>query len=122
MGVKMTNNQKPKDMSRRKFMTIAGGAAGFAAMAAMGLSAKNGECSVNIPEIDINKITYAENETDILVVGSGIAGLFAAVKGHDSGARVLMVSKGRPGSSGMTPFAKGIFAWNSGDALPISFL
>nr|MDA3896337.1 FAD-binding protein [Desulfobacteraceae bacterium] len=61
---------------------------------------------------DINKITYAENETDILVVGSGIAGLFAAVKGHDSGARVLMVSKGRLGSSGMTPFAKGIFAYD----------
>ncbi len=48
----------------------------------------------------------------MLVVGSGIAGLFAAVKGHDAGARVLMVSKGRLGSSGQTPFAKGIFAYD----------
>jgi succinate dehydrogenase/fumarate reductase flavoprotein subunit len=108
----MTKKQKPKDMSRRKFMTIAGGAAGLAAMAAMGLSAKDGACSVNIPEIDIDKVTYAENEADLLVVGSGIAGLFAAVKGHDAGARVLMVSKGRLGSSGQTPFAKGIFAYD----------
>ncbi len=35
----MTKVQKPKDMSRRKFMALAGGAAGLAAMAAMGLSA-----------------------------------------------------------------------------------
>ncbi len=112
----MIKVQKPKDMSRRKFMTIAGGAAGLAAMAAMGLSAKDGECSANIPEIDIDKITYAENEADVLVVGSGIAGLFAAVKAHDAGARVLMVSKGRLGSSGMTPFAKGIFAYDPATA------
>ncbi len=39
-------------------------------------------------------------------------GLFAAVKAHDAGAKVMMVSKGRLGSSGMTPFAKGIFAYD----------
>jgi len=108
----MTNIQNPKDMSRRKFIALAGGAAGFAAMAAMGLSIGSGECNANIPEIDIDKIRYAEKEADVLVVGSGMAGLFAAVKAHDAGARVLMVSKGRLGSSGMTPFAKGIFAYD----------
>ena len=81
-------------------------------MAAMGLSTKDSECSANVPEIDINQVTYAENQADILVVGSGMAGLFAAVKAHDAGAKVLMVSKGRLGSSGMTPFAKGIFAYD----------
>jgi succinate dehydrogenase/fumarate reductase flavoprotein subunit len=108
----MKKNQNPKDMSRRKFMTIAGGATGLAAMAAMGLSASRGECSANIPEIDIDKIRVAEKKADVLVVGGGIAGLFAAVKAHDAGAKVLMVSKGRLGSSGMTPFAKGIFAYD----------
>ncbi|NNF35354.1 MAG: FAD-binding protein, partial [Saprospiraceae bacterium] len=49
----------------------------------------------------------------VLVVGSGMAGLFAAVKAHDAGAKVLMVSKGRLGSSGLTPFAKGIFAYDA---------
>ena len=72
-------------------------------MAAMGISAGRGECSVNIPEIDPEKVMTAESETDVLVVGSGIAGLFAAVKAHDAGARVLMVSKGRLGSSGHDP-------------------
>ena len=108
----MTEIIQSTGVSRRKFMALAGGAAGFAAMAAMGISAGQGECSVNIPEIDMKKVTVAENETDVLVVGSGIAGLFAAVKGHDAGARVLMVSKGRLGSSGQTPFAKGIFAYD----------
>ena len=99
-------------MSRRKFMALAGGAAGLAAMSAAGISAARGECSANIPEIDIDEMTVAENQADVLVVGGGIAGLFAAVKGHDAGARVLMVSKGRLGSSGLTPFAKGIFAYD----------
>ncbi len=108
----MTTFQNPKDMSRRKFMALAGGAAGLAAMAAMGLSAEHGECSANIPEIDIDKMTYAENEADVLVVGGGMAGLFAAVKAHDAGSKVMLVSKGRLGSSGQTPFAKGIFAFD----------
>ena len=108
----MTNSEMSKERARRKFWALAGGAAGFAAMDAMGLSAGSGECSANIPEIDIDKITVAENEADVLVVGSGMAGLFAAVKAHDAGAKVLMVSKGRLGTSGMTPFAKGIFAYD----------
>ena len=108
----MSTYQSPNNMSRRKFMALAGGAAGLAAMAAMGISGKQGECSANIPEIDIDKMTYAESEADVLVVGGGMAGLFAAVKAHDAGANVLMVSKGRLGSSGQTPFAKGIFAFD----------
>ncbi len=109
----MTTFQNPKDMSRRKFMALAGGAAGLAAMAAMGLSAEHGECSANIPEIDIDKMTCAQNEADVLVIGGGMAGLFAAVKAHDAGSKVMLVSKGRLGSSGQTPFAKGIFVYDS---------
>jgi succinate dehydrogenase/fumarate reductase flavoprotein subunit len=93
-------------------MALAGGAAGFAAMAAMGVAARRGECSVNPPDLDVAKMKTAHSDCDLLVVGSGIAGLFAAVKGHDAGARVLMVSKGRLGASGQTPFAKGIFAFD----------
>ncbi|SLM31688.1 FAD-dependent pyridine nucleotide oxidoreductase (FPNCR family protein) (fragment) [Desulfamplus magnetovallimortis] len=108
----MAPNLNAKGVSRRNFMAIAGSAAGLAAMAAMGVSAESQEIENNIPDIDVNKMTYAENEADVLVVGSGIAGLFAAVKAHDAGARVLMVSKGRLGASGMTPFARGIFAYD----------
>lgn len=112
----MTKLTNPTDISRRNFMAYAGGAAGLAAMAAMGISAMEGECKANIAEIDIDKMEYAENEADVLVVGSGMAGLFAAVKAHDAGAKVLMVSKGRLGSSGQTPFAKGIFAYDPATA------
>ena len=108
----MISFQSPKDMSRRKFMALAGGVAGLATMAAMGLSPEQGACSANIPEIDIDKMTYAENEADVLVIGGGMAGLFAAVKAHDAGSKVMLVSKGRLGSSGQTPFAKGIFAFD----------
>lgn len=108
----MKTTENPTDLSRRKFMAVAGGAAGLAAMAAMGLSPSDGECSPNISKIDASKITSTENETDVLVIGGGIAGLFAAVKAHDAGSRVMLVSKGRLGSSGETPFAKGIFAFD----------
>lgn len=112
----MTKFHNPTDVSRRHFIAYAGGAVGLAAMAAMGISAMESECKENIAEIDIDTMEYAENEADVLVVGSGIAGLFAAVKTHDAGARVLMVSKGRLGSSGQTPFAKGIFAYDPATA------
>lgn len=112
----MKTSESSIDMSRRKFMAIVGGAAGLAAMAALGLSPREGECSPNIAKIDVNKIASIKNEADVLVIGGGIAGLFAAVKAHDAGSRVMLVSKGRLGASGQTPFAKGIFAYDPNSA------
>lgn len=102
-----------KGLSRRSFLAVAdaaGVAAGVAMMAAKGASTG---WAANVPAIDPNAIQYGENEADVLVIGGGMAGLFAAVKAHDAGAKVLMVSKGRLGTSGQTPFAKGIFAYDS---------
>lgn len=112
----MTSSKHPKEISRRNFLTIAGGAASLAAMAAMGLAVGDKAYSANIPKVDIDKINFENNETDVLVVGSGMAGLFAAVKAHDAGARVMLVSKGRLGSSGQTPFAKGIFVYDKSNS------
>ena len=50
--------------------------------------------------------------TDVLVVGGGMAGVFAAVKAHDAGAKVMLVDKGTVGKSGQTPFARGIFRFD----------
>ena len=105
----MNNSQENRNISRRNFLGLAGGAVGMAALASMGVSAG---WAVNNPEFDINNIEQQDNETDVLVIGGGMAGLFAAVKAHDAGAKVLMVSKGQLGSSGQTPFAKGIFAYD----------
>ncbi|WP_136807022.1 FAD-binding protein [Desulfosediminicola flagellatus] len=108
----MNHVDKVTNLSRRHFMSVAGGAAGLAALSAFGLSAARVESSPNISTIDIDAIKSKNTDTDVLVVGSGMAGLFAAVKAHDAGARVVMVSKGRLGTSGQTPFARGIFAYD----------
>ena len=105
----MKKKYEEVDMSRRHFVEIAGGVAGVAALVSMGVPMG---WAANDTKIVISKVGYKLNEADILVLGSGMAGLFAAVKGHDAGAKVLMVSKGRLGSSGQTPFAKGIFAYD----------
>lgn len=109
----MKPNLEKKEISRRHFIAIAGGVAGLATLASMGL-AKG--FSKNERKLKPSAIGATNHQTDVLVIGSGMAGLFAAVKAHDAGARVMMVSKGRLGSSGQTPFAKGIFAYDPAKA------
>ena len=108
----MKKTTKKNNMSRRNFITLAGGAtAGFAAISALGMSSL--DWAINDHEIDIESLGVDKISTDVLVIGNGMAGLFAAVKANDAGANVLMVSKGRLGASGQTPFAKGIFAFDA---------
>jgi succinate dehydrogenase/fumarate reductase flavoprotein subunit len=102
-----------RGLSRRQFLRIAATTAAGAALWSLG--ARNG-WAANVTTIDTGNIGYRENEADIIVVGSGIAGLFAAVKAHDAGARVIMVSKGGIGTSGQTPFARGIFSYDPATA------
>ena len=100
-------------MSRRNFLTLAGGTAGFASLAAMGIPLGWAE---NKSELKVDNMNSNMIKTDVLVIGGGMAGLFAAVKAHDAGAKVMLVSKGRLGSSGQTPFAKGIFTYDKNTA------
>jgi len=100
-------------LSRRQFIGAAGGIAGMAALASLPFDAKATE---NRPKIDATNFKTEKRETDVLVIGGGMAGLFAAVKAHDAGAQALIVSKGRLGSSGLTPFAKGIFNYEKDNA------
>lgn len=102
-------SEKSKNsISRRNFIGLAGGAS-LAAIASLGVAT---DWALNDLEIDLNELEMDYMSTDVLVIGSGMAGLFAAVKAHDAGANVMMVSKGRLGASGQTPFAKGIFAYD----------
>ncbi len=48
-----------------------------------------------------------EYACDVLVIGCGWAGLHAAVTAKQHGADVLVVDKGTPGFSGLSPFAQG---------------
>lgn len=100
---------RKKEISRRNFIGMATGTAGMAMLGGTAISGWAQNHS-NVKAADLSKREY---ETDVLVIGGGMAGLFAAVKAYDAGANVVMVSKGRLGSSGQTPFAKGIFAYDA---------
>jgi len=54
----------------------------------------------------------SENEikTDVLVVGGGMAGLFAALKAREEGADVTLVDKNYVSRSGSTAFAEGDYS------------
>jgi succinate dehydrogenase/fumarate reductase flavoprotein subunit len=104
------SDKEKKGLSRRQFLGLAGGVVGAAALTSVGMKI---QWNTKKSEIDLNNFSSQETQTDILVIGGGMAGLFAAVKGYDAGSKVLMVSKGRLGSSGQTPFAKGIFAYDA---------
>ncbi len=53
-----------------------------------------------------------EYNTDVLVIGGGVAGVFAAVRARAGGQRVLLVDKGGIGSSGCTPWATEMAVFN----------
>ncbi len=103
------NSSDNSKLSRRQFLELTGGVAGMAALTSMGIPAGWAENKVAIAP---DSMLDQEHQTDVLIIGGGMAGLFAAVKAHDAGAKVMMVSKGRLGASGQTPFAKGIFAYD----------
>ena len=99
---------KPHDTlipNRREFLALTGATAGLT-------SAAISAWAQNRVETDVDAIMNAAHSTVVLVIGGGMAGLFAAVKAHDAGAAAMIVSKGRLGSSGLTPFAKGFFVFN----------
>lgn len=51
---------------------------------------------------------YKTHSADVLIVGGGIAAMFAAMKAKEGGADVLLVDKGYAGSSGQSPYADAI--------------
>ncbi|MBI5442731.1 MAG: FAD-binding protein [Deltaproteobacteria bacterium] len=56
--------------------------------------------------------------TDVLVIGSGIAGILAAVEARRRGCDVLLVGKGPTGMGTCTSLAGGVFAAGSGQMTP----
>lgn len=101
----MTSSNHKAAPNRREFLALSGATAG---MASLGMTA----WANNNVEIEVSAITNTDHSTDVLVIGGGMAGLFAAVKAHDAGAKVMIVSKGRLGASGLTPFGKGFFVFD----------
>lgn len=57
------------------------------------------------------KMKLTTIETDVLVIGGGFAGCFAAVRAVETGLKVVMAVKGRTGRSGLTPWANSWFVY-----------
>jgi len=120
---------KPHDnqISRRKFLGLAGvTGVTCAVIGGIGLMPREEKETRPGPPPQLGRKKAAKTakagdmrqvSADVLVVGGGMAGVFAAVKAHDAGARVLLVDKGAVGRSGQTPFARGIFRFDEKDGM-----
>ncbi len=97
------------DYDRREFMKMAGlGATGLGAamaMSGMGFASNSGA-------ISLSSIKQDELTADVLVIGGGIAGCFAAIKAAENGASVILVEKGYVSKSGLSPFAGDTIVFN----------
>ena len=83
-------------ISRRDLLYLGGLTAGALALPTTLTNITPGRASV------VPRDRYA---ADVLVVGSGFAGVFAAVEAAQTGLRVVLVDKGTVGWSGMSPWA-----------------
>lgn len=100
-------------ISRRDFMK--GAAAGTLGLAAASLfggvpaagaeAASTQPVQTELPIPEPQRPETTEYTCDVLVVGGGFAGLFAALEAKAAGADVLLVDKGRPGYSGLSAWA-----------------
>ncbi len=67
--------------------------------------------TVELPRPKNVNCPYQEHyQADVVVVGCGFAGLNAAVTAKEAGKRVLVIDKGRPGYSGLSPWPSS-FRW-----------
>jgi len=82
---------------RRALLKASGMAAATCAMTGMGLLSNASAATQATVKEDIV-------ETDVLVIGGGIAGTFAAIKAKGEGLDVTLVDKGRVGRSGKSPW------------------
>lgn len=92
-------------ISRRAFLESSGMLAGAAlALGAGGIALSgcttNGATSSETAQDD--DLSYAVYDTDLLVIGTGSAGIFAAFQGYGEGARVMCVDKGPFRAGGAT--------------------
>ena len=53
-------------------------------------------------------ITEKRFDTDVLVIGGGVAGLFSAISARGAGAQVTLVDKAYAGNSGASIMASGL--------------
>lgn len=95
------SGERNDGLSRRGFLRGAGMMAGAVALGAAtgvaGCSTQTKEASKTAPDFDLF-------ESEVLVLGAGFGGVFAALQAHKEGANVMVVDKGPFRSSGASGF------------------
>ena len=99
--------RKKRDLSRRNFIKEASVGIGAAAM--VGLSRKPAESKETASDIKWDK------ETDVLIVGTGFAGLVSGITAHDAGAKVLILEKAPKELEGGNSKVSGNMWWTPTD-------
>ncbi len=88
-----------QNLSRRDLLKITGYTAAALALPAIVINAGRRSMTESVRD---------QYDTDVLVIGGGFAGLFAALRASEAGQSVLLIDKGCVGRSGMSPWAEGI--------------
>ncbi len=89
-------------MTRRDFLKAAG-----VSVAALSAAKLFGGFAENAAVAAAEDMPLSRTDADVLVIGGGYAGVFAAVAARAKGLNVVLVDKGMVGRSGMTPWANG---------------
>jgi succinate dehydrogenase/fumarate reductase flavoprotein subunit len=89
-------------MTRRDFLKAAG-----VSVAALSAAKLFGGFAENVAVAAGEDMPLSRTGADVLVIGGGYAGAFAAVTARAKGLDVVLVDKGTVGRSGMTPWANG---------------
>jgi succinate dehydrogenase/fumarate reductase flavoprotein subunit len=92
------NQIQKKSLSRRDFLKMTGVSAAALMLASCGYTPNPGVTSMAAAG-------SSQTSTDILVIGGGMAGVFAAIAAKAQGLNVTLVDKGTVGRSGSTPWA-----------------
>jgi succinate dehydrogenase/fumarate reductase flavoprotein subunit len=98
-------NESKFDCNRRDFLKVAGIGVAALTVSSMGMTTNSEAASMSKPKLE-------EYTADVLVIGGGMAGAFAAMNAKEEGAKVILVEKGSVCKSGCTPFARGFSYWD----------
>lgn len=109
----MSSNVTTTGIDRRDFLRATGYGLAALSFAGMGGLLTNNAAVAAADDMPLSRI-----DTDVLVIGGGYAGVFAAVEAKKAGQSVVLVDKGMVGRSGQTPWANGfnVFDESAGDS------